>query len=308
MPAPASCSLSICISKGFEEYRLLDSGHGRKLERFGKVVTDRPEPQAMWSPKLAPATWKQADAVFDGDDETGRGRWSFQSRPPNSWPMQIGPVSVLCQFSSFRHVGVFPEQLPLWDWMLSKLKSHEQDGARPRLLNLFAYTGVASLLAAAEGVEVTHVDASKKAIQWAKQNQAQSKLQDAPIRWIVEDARKFVEREVRRSRTYHGILIDPPKFGRGPEGEVWDLFEDLPRLLRACEALLDKSHSFLILNTYAIRASSLSIEMLVREVLSQRGGTLESGELAVREEQGDRALSMSIFTRWTNHPDRQRAQ
>jgi 23S rRNA (cytosine1962-C5)-methyltransferase len=303
MPAPASRSLSICTSKGFQEYRLLDSGHGRKLERFGKVVTDRPEPQAMWSPKLAPAAWKQADAIFDGDDESGRGRWSFQSRPPDNWPMQIGPVSVLCQFSSFRHVGVFPEQLPLWDWMLSKLKSQEQDAQRPRLLNLFAYTGVASLLAAAEGVEVTHVDASKKAIHWAKQNQAQSKLQDAPIRWIVEDARKFVEREVRRSRTYHGILIDPPKFGRGPEGEVWDLFEDLPRLLRACEALLDKSRSFLILNTYAIRASSLSIEMLVREVLSERGGILESGELAVFEERGDRALSMSIFTRWTNQPD-----
>jgi 23S rRNA (cytosine1962-C5)-methyltransferase len=308
MPAPSNRSLFICTSKGFREYRLLDSGHGRKLERFGKVVIDRPEPQAMWSPRLTTATWNQADAVFDGDDESGRGRWRFQSKPPESWPMQIGPISILCQFSAFRHVGVFPEQLPLWDWMLSKLKSREQDGHRPRLLNLFGYTGVASLLAAVEGVEVTHVDASKKAIQWAKQNQAQSKLQDAPVRWIVEDARKFAEREVRRARTYHGILIDPPKFGRGAQGEIWELFEDLPRLLRACELLLDKSSSFLVLNTYAIRASSLSIDMIVREIFSGRGGVLESGELAVCEEHGGRALSMSLFARWTNQLDQQHGQ
>lgn len=305
MPPPGNRPLLICTSNGFADYRLLDSGHGRKLERYGKIVIDRPEPQAMWSPRLATKAWDQADAVFDGDDEEGRGRWRYHGRPGESWPMQIGPVSILCQFSAFRHVGVFPEQMPLWDWMLAKLKSGEREGQRPRLLNLFGYTGVASLLAAAEGVEVTHVDASRKAIQWAKQNQAQSKLQDAPIRWILEDARKFVEREVRRGRTYHGILIDPPKFGRGAEGEVWDLFEDLPRLLRACEQLLDKSRSFLILNTYAIRASALSIDLIVRESLSKRGGVLESGELAVNEENGDRALSMSLFARWTNQTDQQ---
>jgi 23S rRNA (cytosine1962-C5)-methyltransferase len=300
MPPPGNRPLFVCTSNGFPEYRLLDSGLGRKLERYGKIVIDRPEPQAMWSPRLASKAWEQADAVFDGDDEEGRGRWRYHGRPPENWPMQVGPVSILCQFSAFRHVGIFPEQMPLWDWMLANLKSAQRDGQRPRLLNLFGYTGVASLLAAADGVEVTHVDASKKAIQWAKQNQAQSKLQDAPIRWILEDARKFVEREVRRGRTYHGILIDPPKFGRGAEGEVWDLFEDLPRLLRACEQLLDRSSSFLILNTYAIRASALSIDLIVRESLSERGGVLESGELAVSEENGDRALSMSLFARWTN--------
>lgn len=303
MPAARERSLLVCTSKGFPDYRLLDSGNGRKLERYGKVVIDRPEPQAMWAPGLPAATWDKADAVFDGDDEEGRGRWRYHGRPADNWPMQVGPVSIACQFSAFRHVGIFPEQMPLWDWMLSQLKRRQADGQRPRLLNLFGYTGVASLLAAAEGVEVTHVDASKKAIQWAKQNQAQSKLQDAPIRWILEDARKFVEREVRRAKTYHGILIDPPKFGRGAEGEVWDLFEDLPRLLRACEQLLDKSSSFLILNTYAIRASALSIDVLAREILSARGGVLESGELAVCEEKTDRLLSMSLFARWTNQPD-----
>ena len=304
MPAPGDRSLLVCASRGFGDYRLLDSGHGRKLERYGKIVIDRPEPQAMWSPRLAAKTWDNADAVFDGDDEEGRGRWRFHGRQAESWPMQVGPISIACQFSAFRHVGIFPEQMPLWDWMLAKLKTGAPDGNRPRLLNLFGYTGVASLLAAADGVEVTHVDASKKAIQWAKQNQAQSKLQDAPIRWILEDARKFVEREVRRARTYHGILIDPPKFGRGAEGEVWDLFEHLPRLLSACEQLLDKSRSFLILNTYAIRASALSIDVLAREVFSERGGLLDSGELAVCEEQGDRMLSMSLFARWTNQLDR----
>jgi len=305
MSAGSDRSLLISTSKGFRDYKLLDSGQGRKLERFGRLMVDRPEPQAMWSPRLTTEIWDKADAVFDGDDESGRGRWRYQSRPPESWPMQIGPISVLCQFSAFRHVGVFPEQLPLWDWMLARLKSRTPNGDRPRLLNLFGYTGVASLLAAVEGAEVTHVDASKKAIQWAKQNQAQSKLQDAPIRWIVEDARKFAEREVRRARTYHGILIDPPKFGRGPQGEIWELFEDLPRLLRTCQSLLDKSCSFLILNVYAIRASSLSMDVVVREILSECGGMVESGELAVCEENGDRALSMSIFARWTSQLDQQ---
>jgi 23S rRNA (cytosine1962-C5)-methyltransferase len=205
---------------------------------------------------------------------------------------------VLCRLSAFRHLGVFPEQMPHWEWMISRLKQRPPNIGRLRLLNLFAYTGVASLLAAAEGAEVTHVDASKKAIAWAKQNQTQSGLETTGVRWIVDDARKFVEREVRRGRSYHGVLIDPPKFGRGPNGEVWDIFEALPGLLRSCEPLLDRSYAFLILTAYAIRASALSLDMLVREVLAERAGHIQSGELAICEEQGGRTLSNSLFTRW----------
>ncbi|MDQ4061387.1 MAG: class I SAM-dependent methyltransferase [Pseudomonadota bacterium] len=294
-----SCRIRLAVTHGFPDYQLLDSGRGRKLERYGAMVVDRPEPQAMWSPRLSQDEWGLADGVFAGEEDAESGRWRFRGSPPESWPMRIKGVTVLCRFSAFRHLGVFPEQLPHWEWMLEALGLCGSRG-RPRLLNLFAYTGVASLLAAAAGAEVTHVDASKKAIEWAKQNQTRSGLQDAPIRWILDDARKFAQREVRRGRTYHGILIDPPKFGRGPNGEVWDLFTDLPDLLRSCEPLLDRSCSFLILTVYAIRASFLSVDLLAREVLAARGGSFESGELAIREAEGERALSASLFTRWAS--------
>ena len=210
---------------GFEDYALLDSGDGRKLERFGRFTVERPEPQALWRPKLEPAAWSRADAAFKSagaEEDAESGRWRRNTAVPETWPVRVLGVTVLCRLTSFRHVGVFPEQVPHWQWMLERLAG-VRDGP-PRVLNLFAYTGAASLLAAKAGAEVTHVDASKKAIAWAKQNQAASQLGDAPIRWILDDARKFVAREVRRGRSYHVILIDPPKFGRGPEGEVWDVF------------------------------------------------------------------------------------
>jgi 23S rRNA (cytosine1962-C5)-methyltransferase len=298
--SPAGNSVLLDITEGFPDYQMLDSGHGRKLERFATVVVDRPEPQAMWAPRLTSEKWSEAVGVFAGDGDSEKGRWRFRGHAPETWPMQVENISVLCRFTAFRHLGVFPEQHPHWTWMLTALKDRTGEGVRPRLLNLFAYTGVASLLAAANGVDVTHVDASKKAIEWAKQNQLQSQLQHARIRWIIDDARKFSQREVRRGRTYHGILIDPPKFGRGPNGEIWDLFENLPDLLRTCVPLLDTSGAFLILTAYAIRASALSMHLLMKEALSAREGRIQSGELAIREVGGDRAISTSLFSRWTS--------
>jgi 23S rRNA (cytosine1962-C5)-methyltransferase len=195
-------------------------------------------------------------------------------------------------------LGLFPEQLPLWQWMLGELAKVE---ARPqRLLNLFAYTGVASLLAAKAGAEVTHLDASKRAVGWAKENQLQSGLGTAPIRWIVEDARKFVARELRRGKTYHAILVDPPKFGRGPAGEVWDVFQHLPALLRDCVALLDTERACLVLTTYAIRASALASDGLLRECVRGRVGMVDSGELAVIEQAAERLLPTANFSRWSS--------
>jgi 23S rRNA (cytosine1962-C5)-methyltransferase len=205
---------------------------------------------------------------------------------------------MLCRLTSFRHVGLFPEQMPHWEWMLERVAGVREKPCR--VLNLFAYTGAASLLAAKGGAEVTHVDASKKAIAWAKQNQAASQLGQAPVRWILDDARKFVAREVRRGRNYHVILIDPPKFGRGPEGEVWDVFTHLAPLLRDCAALLAPAHAALALTTYAIRASALATDTLVRECLAGRSGRIESGELAVIEQSGRRLLPTSLFTRWAS--------
>jgi 23S rRNA (cytosine1962-C5)-methyltransferase len=204
---------------------------------------------------------------------------------------------MMCRLASFRHMGLFPEQLPHWTWMRERI---ETSAAKPpRVLNLFAYTGAATLIAAAAGAEVTHVDASKTAIRWARDNQAASALDEAPIRWIVDDAAKFAAREVRRGKTYDIILIDPPKFGRGPEGEVWELFDHLPALMKSCEQLLAPQGSALILTVYAIRASALAFDQLARDILLWRGGTIQSGELAIREATGGRAIPTSIFVRWT---------
>src|SRR6185437_14091014 len=196
----------------------------------------------------------------------------------------------------FRHVGVFPEQATHWEWMKDNIERPQ----RPlKILNLFAYTGIASLIAARAGAEVTHVDASRKAIGWARENQTLAGLTSLPVRWICEDATKFVERQVRRSGRYDGIILDPPKFGRRPNGEVWDIFTDLPKLMRACRALLADDALFLILTAYSIRASFLSIHELAGECLEGAGGRLESGELVLREQNGGRALSTSLFSRWS---------
>jgi 23S rRNA (cytosine1962-C5)-methyltransferase len=293
--------LNVLTTAGFPDYALLDSGDGRKLERFGQITIERPELQAMWRPVLEPGVWLRADASFKsekGQEDGDGGRWRINTSVPEAWPVSVLGVSLLCRLTSFRHVGIFPEQIAHWQWMLDRLSG--QSAVPPRLLNLFAYTGAASLIAAKAGAEVTHVDASKKAIAWAKQNQSISQLGAAPIRWILEDARKFVARELRRGRAYHLIVIDPPKFGRGPSSEVWDVFKHLAPLLRDCVELLARPSAALVLSTYAIRASALAIDGLVRDCLTGRGGTIESGELAVVEETRNRLLPTSMFTRWVS--------
>lgn len=282
-------------------YALLDSGGGRKLEKFGSVVVDRPEPQAMWTKRLSEAEWAKADGVFDGADDDEQGRWNFRGAQPRDWPMEIGGVTAICRFSAFRHMGVFPEQAPHWAWMQEKLKAAPP---KPRVLNLFAYTGVASLIAGRMGAEVTHLDASKKSVAWAKENQTVSKLENAAIRWIVDDARKFVARDVRRGKTYHGLVIDPPKFGRGPEGEKWELFDHLAETMRDCVKLIDPDYGFMIFTAYAIRASSLAMDELMKDVLGPRRGAFESGELAIREAPAPgsdvtRLLPTSLYVRWS---------
>ena len=297
--AHAPRTLSLVTMAGLPDYALLDSGHGRKLERFGSYTFDRPEPQAMWKQHLVPGAWLRADAVFKdgGDDDGEAGRWRFAKPLPSAWPVEVMGATLQCRLMSFRHLGLFPEQVPHWQWMAEQIKTIR--GEQPRVLNLFAYTGAASLIAARAGADVTHVDASKKAIGWAKENQAASKLKDAPLRWILEDARKFVAREVRRGKTYHVILVDPPKFGRGPEGEVWDFFTHMPQLLRECAQLLAPKYASLIVTSYAIRASALAIDGLVRECLDGRPGTFDTGELALVETGAQRLLPTSLFTRWS---------
>jgi 23S rRNA (cytosine1962-C5)-methyltransferase len=304
-PAPAgperdrAARLCLIETDGFSDYALIDSGAGRKLERFGAVVVDRPEPQALWRRRLGKSDWDTADAVFSASaEDEEKGKWRVDRGVPESWPVRVGKATMLCRLQGLWHLGLFPEQLPHWEWMLDRL--HEIKGEAPRVLNLFAYTGAATLLAAAAGAEVTHVDASKKAIQWAKENQGASLLETAPIRWMLDDAAKFVAREVRRGRTYHVIIIDPPKFGRGPDGEVWDLFRDLPPLLESCVRLLAPGRAAIVLTAYAIRASALAFDQLMRDVLRDRGGAFSCGELAIRPRGGGPAVPTSLFVRWTS--------
>ncbi|MDQ0472592.1 class I SAM-dependent methyltransferase [Labrys wisconsinensis] len=289
---------NLLVSDGFEGYRLVDCGEGRKLERFGRFLVDRPEPQAMGR-RHRPELWSRADAVFMGmnaEDEGSDGRWKFAGRPVETFPAAYRGVAFHGRFTPFRHLGFFPEQAPHWDFMVERLKGL---GRPAKVLNLFGYTGVASLLAAKAGAAVTHVDASKKSIGFARENQALAGLTEAPIRWIVDDAVKFTAREERRGSRYDGVVLDPPKYGRGPNGEVWDLFTDLPHMLELTRAVLVEKPSFVIVTAYAIRASFIAIHELAREVFSDLGGRLESGELAVREEGGGRLLSTSLYSRWS---------
>ena len=291
----------ILETEGWSDYALLDSGNGEKLERYGKYRIVRPEAQALWTPRRPAADWESADAKFVGiaDDEaageTG-GRWRYPKPLGETWPITYDGVPFLGRFTSFRHVGVFPEQATHWDWTKQLIA---RAGRPVKILNLFAYTGVASLVAAKAGAEVTHIDASKKAIGWARENQTLGHLEALPIRWICEDAVKFVEREGRRGSCYDGIILDPPKFGRGPKGEVWDIFTSLRPLLAACVGLLSERALFLILTAYSIRASFYSIDELAAECLAGHAGLLESGELVLQEEGGGRKLSTSLFSRWS---------
>ena len=296
--------LRVIATPGFADYALLDSGDGRKLERFGRFTVERPESQALWRPVLEPGVWLRADATFkaSGADEDGEGgRWRKNTAVPEAWPIRVADIAMQCRLTSFRHLGIFPEQLPHWEWMTGWLRAETDPGRQgrpPRVLNLFAYTGAASLLAARAGAEVAHVDASRKAIAWAKENQTISRLTEAPIRWILDDARKFVARELRRANRYQLILVDPPKFGRGPNGEAWDVFTHLAPLMRDCAQLLAPGRAALVLTTYAIRASALATDGLVRECLAGRPGTTESGELAVIEQSGGRLMPTSLYSRW----------
>jgi 23S rRNA (cytosine1962-C5)-methyltransferase len=304
-PSGDPLAVRMLETDGWDDYRLLDSGHGRKLERYGHVTIVRPEEQAIWSPRLPEATWEAADAQFTGDvEEEGPGRWRFARRMPETWPMRFEAAKFSCRFTSFRHTGVFPEQVAHWGWMADAIARAVKQGRKPKVLNLFGYTGLASLVAASAGAEVTHVDASKKSIAWARENQGESGLDHLPIRWICDDAAKFVARDVRRGARYDVILLDPPKYGRGPDGEVWQLFEHLPEMLKSCRRLLSDDALALVLTVYAMRSSYASFHELAAEAFAGRGGHLASGELFIREAEAPgnavrRRLATSLFVRWT---------
>jgi len=291
--ADLATSPLIMAGEGWADYGLVDSGHGRKLERYGAYRFIRPEPQAMWSPRLA--DWDAHGEFVPGSDEDGGGRWRFDKPVPREgWPLAWREVSFTAQCTPFRHLGFFPDMAPVWDWTRASLAREDAS-----TLNLFGYTGVGTLALSACGA-VTHVDASKKSVGQARENAALSGMAERPVRWLIDDAAKFAAREVRRGRRYDGIILDPPKFGRGPTGETWRLEENLPGLMADCRRLLDAESRFLFLTVYAVRMSSLALAGLLAELFADLPGTIEHGDLAVREDGEGRLLPTAIFARWTN--------
>ena len=284
----------ILAGEGWSDYGLVDSGHGRKLERYGAYRFVRPEPQALWTPRIE--NWDAHGEFVPGSDEDGGGRWRYDKPVPrDGWELSWQDVRFTAQCTPFRHLGFFPDMAPVWSWMGEQLAG-KPDAAT---LNLFGYTGVGTLALSVHG-PVTHVDASKKSVAQARANAVLSGMEARPVRWIVDDAGKFTAREVRRGKRYDGIILDPPKFGRGPEGEVWRLEEHLPGLVADCRKLLDADSRFLFLTVYAVRMSSLAIAGLLAEVFADLPGTIEHGDLAVREDGEGRMLPTAIFARWRN--------
>lgn len=280
------------ITNGFEGYELIDSGEHEKLERFGDILVARPDTQAIWK-KAKPDAWTKADASFAFDK--GKGAWKTRADFPESWAVPyIVPTSFLAKLTNFKHVGIFPEQEPNWSWS-AELITHMKE---PQVLNLFGYTGAASIVAAKAGAKVTHVDSSKSSIAWTKENAAASELSEDAIRCILEDARSFAKREVRRGAKYDGIILDPPAFGRGSKDEVWKIEEDLLPLMETLRELLSPTPgSFFLLNGYAAGYSPLSFKQLVDDVFPNE--QVEFGELRIAEKDGTRAIPAGMYVRFS---------
>ncbi len=287
--------LEILTLPGSETYELLDSGNGRKLERYGDHVLIRPEAEAIWKPALPDLEWKKADAEFTSSPEENGGHWAYYHQLPRRWLFNFEGFQLWLQTTASRHLGVFPEQASQWSWIGDQVRG----AGRPiKVLNLFGYTGVASLAAAQAGAVVTHVDASKKVMTWAKDNQRSSGLGDRSIRWLMDDALKFVQREGRRGSKYDGIIMDPPKFGRGPKGEVWEFFKLIADLLDASGQILSPSPQFVAITAYAVKASPITLQTALLEMMGEHSGEASCGEIAIREKSAGRLLSTAIFARW----------
>jgi 23S rRNA (cytosine1962-C5)-methyltransferase len=278
----------------WEDYALLDCGDGRKLERFGDYTLIRPEPSAAWRPILPRRAWDAADAIFELRAPNS-GRWHFRRALPERWQMRYRALRFWVAPTPFRHVGVFPEQAVHWDWLTACLA---RAPSPPRVLSLFGYTGLATLAAASAGAAVAHVDASKKAVQWARQNAELSSLADRPIRWLVDDALKFAAREVRRGVRYDGFILDPPPFGRGAHGEVWTFEKSMPQLMALIRQLVSAAPCCAIITAYTSKTDLPTLRRLLAEAMAGHDGVIEAGELGLRQQSAARVLPTAFYVRW----------
>lgn len=284
------------LSDRWREYELLDAGSGLKMERWGEVVLVRPDPQVLW-PKRGGGEWKDWDGFYHRS-ETGGGRWEFRRQLPDSWNLRYDAFTFRIRPTDFKHTGLFPEQAVNWDWCAQKIQAARADRREVSVLNLFGYTGAATVACAAAGASVCHVDAAKGMVQWCRENAALSGLAAAPIRYITDDCLQFVRREARRGRRYDAIILDPPSYGRGAAGEVWKLQTDLWDLLLECRALLSERPLFLLLNSYAAGLSPLVVQNLLSELFPARGGKITAGELGLPIRSDGKVLPCGVCGRW----------
>lgn len=280
------------------EYVLLDSGNEMKLERVGEYTLVRPSPQAIWRPQLPQADWNRADAVYTRSAE-GSGTWEWKRKVKREFDILYNNIAFNIHLTDFGHLGLFPEQIDNWNWLRQIIRKRlvRTNYRNLYVLNLFGYTGGSTLACSQAGAHLVHVDAAKGVVDWARKNTLQSKLEERPIRWLVDDALKYVEREVRREHTYHGIILDPPSFGRGPKGEVFKIEHDLVPLLEACRTLLAKDALFLLYSCHTPGFTPLTLENQLLDVVASRDGSLESGEMMLTTPSG-RSLPSGTYARW----------
>lgn len=295
MQPPAIASAGTLIPRDWADYELLDAGDGMKLERWGRQVLARPDPQIIW-PRTG-GEWTDWDAWYHRSSKGG-GKWELRSRLPDSWTVRWRKLVFKIAPTGFKHTGLFPEQAVNWDWCAERIRGAKAKGGEPSLLNLFGYTGAATVAAAAAGARVCHVDAAKGMVEWCKENARLSGLADAPIRYIVEDCQAFVRREIRRGKKYDALIMDPPSYGHGAGGEVWKLEDHLWPLLVECEKLLSDQPLFFLVNAYTTGLSPTALANVMQRLLAGRGGLITVGEAGLPITRGGMVLPCGIFGRW----------
>lgn len=285
------------IANNWNDYKILDMADGQKLERWGDVILARPDPQIIWKEKTYPEKWKNINATYHRS-KTGGGTWEYKKKMPNQWQIKYKELTFNIKPMGFKHTGLFPEQAVNWDWMMDKIKKANRD---IKVLNLFAYTGGATVACAAAGASVCHVDSSKGMVTWAKENIASSGLAERPVRYIVDDVVKFVNREIRRGNKYDAVIMDPPSYGRGANGEVWQFEDNIYDLVDLCTKVLSDKPLFFLINSYTTGISSKVLKNILNLTVSKNyKGKVSSGEVGLPMENSNLVLPCGIFGRWEN--------
>lgn len=284
------------IASNWKDYEILDMANGEKLERWGNVTLVRPDPQIIWKQKSFPNKWKEVNAVYNRS-KTGGGSWNYKKQMPKAWQIKYKNLTFNIKPMGFKHTGLFPEQAVNWDWMINKIENERKHKKEIKVLNLFAYTGGATVACLSAGASVCHVDSSKGMVSWAKENVISSKLADRKVRYIIDDVVKFVQREIRRGNKYDAIIMDPPSYGRGAKGEVWQFENNIYDLVELCTQVLSDDPLFFLINSYTTGISAKVLENMLRLEIKKKG-TLSSGEIGLPMKNSEIVLPCGIYARW----------